>query len=307
MASQKIVFLILPEVHLLDLGGPEQVFLEAIGYGAPFEIEYCTYTKELRSSGGLTFGHIKHFSEVAIKPEDYIFIPGPNVRSIHDYKFTSQTELLDWLRRCYRENITLCSVCSGAFALAYAGLLDYKKCTTHFKRTAELKRYFPKLDVQENVLFVEDGNIITSAGIASGIDMALYILERIQGSHFAHKVAREMVIYTRRTGSQPQKSSYLDYRNHIHSGIHKVQDYLSENIHKKSSVGHLAEIACMSERNFTRIFKKEAGITVNEYTTLVRKEKIKLLLKNPDLSRVQIARAVGLNSDRQLSRIMHSI
>lgn len=307
MAKRKIVFLILPEMHLMDLAGPDQVFLEAIDYGADLEVEYCGIGETAHTSAGLPIGKIKHFSEIQIHEGDYLFIAGARVQYMHSDDFRRRTDLFTWIRHCYENKVVLCSVCSGAFVLGYAGVLDFKKCTTHFKRTDELKRCFPKLLVQENVLFVEDQKIFTSAGIASGIDMALHILETISNSHFAYKVAREMVIYTRRDGSQPQKSSYLDYRNHIHVGVHKVQDYLAENVHKKTSLMNLAEIACMSERNFTRIFKKEAGITVHEYTDLVRKERIKELLKKPDLSRIQIAKAVGLRSERQLNRIINAI
>lgn len=307
MAKKKIVFLILPQIHLMDLAGPDQVFLEAIDYGADLEIEYCGIGDKVESSAGLAIGQTKHFTEIQFNEGDYLFIPGARITYMHSEAFRGQSDLFRWIIECHEKNILICSVCSGAFVLGYAGLLDFKKCTTHFKRTDELKRCFPKLIVQENVLYVEDQRIYTSAGIASGIDMALHILEKICGPHFAYKVAREMVIYTRRDGSQPQKSSHLDYRNHIHSGIHKAQDYLMENVHKKTSLMSLAEIACMSERNFTRIFKKEAGITVHEYTDLVRKERIKELLKKPDLSRIQIAKAVGLQSERQLSRILNAI
>jgi transcriptional regulator GlxA family with amidase domain len=97
---------------------------------------------------------------------------------------------------------------------------------------------------------------------------------------------------------------YLQYRNHIHSGIHKVQDYLQENIHKKASLNDLAEVACMSTRNLTRIFKKETRISVNEFTNLIRKEKLKELLKNPDITRLQMAKACGLSSERQVIRLI---
>lgn len=174
------------------------------------------------------------------------------------------------------------------------------------ERTKELQQLYPKAKVVENVLFTEDGNIYASAGIASGIDMALYIVEKIMGSFFAHKVARELVIYTRRSGNQHQHSELLNYRNHIHTGIHKTQDWLHENLHKKVSLKFLAGIANMSDRNFTRVFKKETSLTVNEYITLLRKEKITQLLNNPDMSRAQIAKQCGLKSERQVSRLINN-
>ena len=165
---------------------------------------------------------------------------------------------------------------------------------------------YPGAKVQENVLYTDDNGIYTSAGIASGIDMALYILEKLYGTYFAHKVAREIVIYSRRNGSQAQQSELLNYRNHIHSGIHKVQDWLQENLHRSSTLEDLADIANMSPRNFTRVFKKETSLTVNNYITVLRKEKISQLLRNPDLTRKQIAKKCGLKSERQISRILKS-
>jgi transcriptional regulator GlxA family with amidase domain len=173
-------------------------------------------------------------------------------------------------------------------------------------KTAELRRCFPSIKVIENVLFNEQDNIYTSAGIASGIDLALHILEKLENEYFAHKIARELVIYNRRNGNHPQKSELLNYRNHIHSGVHKVQDWLQENLNHKVTLPDLADIANMSERNFTRIFKRETGVTVNGYVQILRKERANLLFKNPDFSHTQIANLCGLQSKRQLNRIINS-
>ena len=306
MQKTTIAFLVLPHVHLLDLAGPDQVFLEAIGYDAPFEIVYCSIGDEVASSALLPFGKLKHFSKMKLKPQDFLIVPGAELSYLQSKHFKNNTNLFTWLNACYAYQINICSICSGAFVLAESGLLNGKECTTHWKRTKELQQLYPKAKVVENVLFTEDGNIYASAGIASGIDMALYIVEKIMGSFFAHKVARELVIYTRRSGNQHQHSELLNYRNHIHTGIHKTQDWLHENLHKKVSLKFLAGIANMSDRNFTRVFKKETSLTVNEYITLLRKEKITQLLNNPDMSRAQIAKQCGLKSERQVSRLINN-
>lgn len=302
----KIVFLISPKTHFLDLAGPDQVFFEAIDYGAPFELEYCSYSDKPSTSSGLPFGKLKHFSKVVIKKGDFIVIPGVDIQLLLSEETTKQEALFQWLKKAYAKQAGICTVCTGAFLLAASGLLDGKNCTTHWKRTHQLKKHYPKVNVVENVLFTEDDGIYTSAGIVSGIDMALHIVEKLMGAHFAHKVARELVMYVRRSGNQPQQSIFLNYRNHIHAGIHKAQDWIIENIDKKTSLDSLARTALMSNRNFTRIFKRETGVTVNEFVTLVRKEKLKELLKNPDLSRPQIAGHIGLKSERQLSRLIHA-
>ena len=132
----------------------------------------------------------------------------------------------------------------------------------------------------------------------------LYLLEQKTDSYFTHKVARELVVYNRRKGVSDQISPVFQYRNHIHAGIHRVQDYILENLSQKYHLDDLATIANMSERSFTRIFKKEIGITVNQYINTIRVERIKELLKNPELSKKQIANKVGLKSERQLERLL---
>lgn len=306
MEKIKIVFLVLPHVHLMDLAGPDQVFLEATGYGAPFEMEYCCTQNNISTSAMLPFGKLKHFLKVKIAAGDYLFIPGAEVQYLQSKAFKTNRSLFKWIKHCSDEGVNLCSICSGAFVLAETGLLNNRNCTTHWKRTAELQQLYPEAKVIENVLFTQEDNIYTSAGIASGIDLALHIVEQLKGTWFAHKVARELVIYNRRSGNHKQKSELLDFRNHIHAGIHKVQDWLQEHLHQKISVVELAEMANMSSRNFTRIFKKETSLTVNEYITLLRKEKISQLVKNPDLTRSQIAQQCGLKSERHVHRIFHN-
>ncbi len=306
MQKIQIAFLILPHVHLMDLAGPDQVFLEAIGYDAPFTLVYSSTEEAIQSSAGLPFGTLPHYSLLQLNAGDYLFIPGASLQYIRSTAFRCDKKLFAWIRSMHHAGINICSICSGAFVLAEAGLLDGRNCTTHWKRTKELQQWYPAAKVIENVLFVQQDNVYTSAGIASGIDMALHIVEQVQDAYFAHKVARELVIYNRRSGNEKQKSELLDFRNHIHAGIHAVQDWLHENLHKKVALEDLAAIANMSTRNFTRIFKKETGLTVNEYVNLLRREKISLLQKNPDLTRRQIAKQCGLKSERHVTRLLHA-
>ncbi len=305
MQKTKVVFLVLPHVHLMDLAGPDQVFLEAIGYNAPFEIEYCTIQNNVSSSALLPLGKLKNFSKVNLSAGDFLVVPGAELIYLLSEEFKAHTSLFNWVRNCRIQKIKICSICSGAFVLAESGILNGIDCTTHWKRTKELQQLYPGVNVIENVLFTENDSIYTSAGIASGIDLALHIVGQVMGEFFAHKIAREMVIYNRRSGNQKQQSELLNFRNHIHAGIHKVQDWLQENLNKRVSLEDLAQIANMSARNFTRIFKKETSLTVNEYTTLLRKERINQLLCNPDITRLDIAKQCGLKSERHLNRIMN--
>jgi transcriptional regulator GlxA family with amidase domain len=302
----KFVFLLLPGLHLMDLAGPDQTLLEAIDYGADFEIAYCGIDTDIVSSAGLGLGRQQHFSEVDKGSIDYLIIPGTRLSYLLSDAFKNNTVLLDWIRDCYSRDVRLVSICSGAFVLAQCGLLDGLGCTTHFKQTKQLQQLFPKALVRENVLFVEQRNIYTSAGIASGIDLMLHIVEQLKDSYFAHKVARELVIYNRRDGNQEQLSAFMQFRNHVHSGIHSSQDFIVEHIQRKHHLAALAEVANMSERNFTRTFKRETGITVTAYINSIRREVIGKLLRHKDLSYMQIARSVGLDSEKQVRRILNS-
>lgn len=300
----KFVFLLLPHVHLLDLAGPDQAIHEAIDCGADFEQEYCAVDNSIVSTSGLPIGNVRHFSTVKLNMGDFLIIPGCKTSYLTSKEFRKNKELHNWIVGKYQSGVNVCSICVGAFVLAETGLLNGISCTTHFKKTADLQTMYPKVKVINNILFTDQNGIYTSAGIASGIDLILHIIEKLKGSYFAHLVARELVVYSRRNGTSSQQSELMKFRTHIHSGIHAVQDWIYANINKKTSLYDLASIANMSERNFTRIFKKETGITVNEYINVIRKEKITGLIKNPDLSRTEIANKVGLVSEKQLSRIL---
>lgn len=304
--SIKFVFLVLPEVNLMDLAGPNQVIQESIMQGADFEIDYCSIDKPIKALSGLPLGKLKHFSEIKFKQGDFLFTPASRADYLVSDEFRKETTLMEWIADVYKAGINICSTCAGAFILAHSGILYNKSCTTHFKKTQLLQELYPAVKVTENILFTEQDRIYTSAGVASGVDMTLHIIEKLKGGYFAHKIARELVVYNRRAGEQCQYSYFLKFRNHIHSGIHKAQDYVHENMNVKISLGDLASMANMSDRNFSRIFKKETGVTVTEYIKTLRKEKIKELRKNPDISQVEIAKMCGLKSERQLRRIINN-
>jgi transcriptional regulator GlxA family with amidase domain len=304
MESTNVVFLILPNVHLLDLAGPDQVFHEAIDYGANITVHYCSFENSLQTSARLPFGTVQNYAEISLKAGDYVIVPGADIHYLTSKKLIVQKQLFRWVREAHAKGVNICSVCTGSFFLGEAGLLANRECTTHWKRIQELQERYLSAKVQENVLFTEDNRVMTSAGVASGIDLALHIVSKLTDDYFSFQVAREIVVYSRRQGNQAQQSVFLSYRNHIHSGVHKVQDWLQENLHKKSNLEDLAEIACMSTRNLTRIFKQETNITVNDYITLLRKERIQKLLKNPDISKTEIAKQCGLQSERQVARLM---
>lgn len=303
----KIVFFLLPHTNLLDIAGAAQVFYEGKENGLDIEMDYCSATANIVSSANLPIGKVKNFKQQKVKGGDYIIIGSADIKYILSGKLNPEAALINWITSAYQKGVNICSVCNGGFLLAKTGLLNGRNCTTHWKRTMQLKEACPSANIIENILFVEDNGVYTSAGAASGIDIALHIVSKLRGEYFSYKISRELVVYNRRNGTHQQQSIFLEFRNHMHAGVHKVQDWLQENLDKKTDLQGLADIAFMSNRNLTRIFKKETGVTINEYITLLRKERIRALQKNPDITKKQIAKLCGLKSERQITRLVKNL
>ncbi|HKQ52550.1 MAG TPA: helix-turn-helix domain-containing protein [Pyrinomonadaceae bacterium] len=293
---RRVIFLILPDLEILDLAGPLQALHEANRCGADYDIQLCGPVSEPRTDQGLRLAGLQPLPEVA--GGDLVFVPGIRLASLGGVN----RGVLDWLRTAHKMGAHLCSVCTGAFVLGQAGLLDGRQCTTHWTRTEELQKCYPRAKVLTNRLFVEDGPVTTSAGIAAGIDLALSVVERMHGPRLTAAVAREMVIYLRRDGTHQQESVYLEYRAHIHRGVHRAQDLLTSEPERRLKLGELARAAHMSERSLTRAFRRATGISVGEYVAKLRLELAKSLMADPQLSLEAVAARSGFDSARQLRR-----
>jgi len=303
---KKIAFIIPPTVELLDLAGPVQVFTEAKFYGFEADIEFYTYQDNPVSTAGLGFGKLPHYTMAKLKEGDFVFVPGMDYEYVSSIPFRAERAFFNWLKACSDNKMTVCSICNGAFALGYAGLLKDTECTTHWRRVGDLQALFPQAKVLADILYVKSNNVYTSAGISAGIDLALAILEEFKGALFTHKVARGLVVYHRRSGTHKQQSIYLDYRNHINPQVHEVQDYMIDNLSKENSIESLADLVGMSPRNLSRVFKEKTGSTVLEYLTLLRREYAHTMLNNPEYTIEYIASKCGFKSARQLQRILKS-
>ena len=159
-----------------------------------YEVHYCALTPSIRTAQGLEIAVLQPLPNV--NEADWVFVPGFPVGIVEP-----SAAQIEWLRRVAAAGARLCSVCTGAFALGQAGLLDGRYCTTHWKRIDDLRSRFPRARVVDNRLYVVDGQIITSAGTAAGIDMTIGLVEQDAGAAVASAVAREMVIYIRRNGT----------------------------------------------------------------------------------------------------------
>ena len=301
---KQILFLLFPGMEILDFSGPLQTFFEAKNYGCPISITYCSWLQEITTTQGVVLHKPDHFSNTTPCREDMIIIPGVDHRIYTDNGLKKiPGEVFEWLIKAHKNGVTLCSICTGAFILGHAGLLDGRKCTTHWKRVGELEKTYPNAHVQTDTLFTHDHDIYTSAGIASGIDLSLALIDKFWGPNVTAKVARELVVYMRRDSQHGQASIYLDFRDHINPVVHKVQDRLISHPEENSSIEALAQRFGLSPRHLTRLFKKATGITIKQYKTLVRLAHAKHLMQSPDNNIEAIADKCGFHDGRQLRRL----
>lgn len=214
--------------------------------------------------------------------------------------------VLDWLRRVVApaKQRVMC-VCSGALIAARAGLLDARQCTTHHALCGTLQALAPAAQVLENRLYVTDGLVSTSAGITAGIDMMLQLLADLAGPRLACAVAREMVVYLRRAGADPQMSPWLTGRNHLHPALHRVQDALAADPARPWSAAQMAQIACSSPRHLARLFQQYAGVSPLDYLHQLRVAMARALLAQSTLDMEAVAARAGFASARHLRRIWH--
>jgi len=299
-----IVFVIPNQCTLLDLAGPVQVFEEARAQGAPVELAYVQYQTQARSSAGLAFAPVPHFSTVTLQAGDLVVVPGVADGALPTAAENEHAEFYAWLRALPEQGVALCSVCTGAFLLGAAGLLCGRTCTTHWQHVAALQATFPDSRVLADRLFVHDRGVYTSAGIAAGIDLALALVEERFGPLLTYKVSRRLVLYYRRNGLHGQVSVYLDHRNHLHPGVHRAQDYLLDHLAENPTLEVLAEIAHSSPRNLTRLFRQHTGVSINDFSTKIRTEAARTLVATSNLTRQAIAERCGFRDPRQLQRLL---
>ncbi len=295
-----------PEVHLLDINGPAHIFYEAKEFGAPLELHFISLINEteIKSSAGLYFNRLEPFDKFELTENDILFIPGMEYGILSDVTFReSISPFLSWVRKQNKNGADICSVCTGSFLLAETGILDKNSCTTHWKYYREFSERFPLTELERNRLFVSSRNIHSSAGVSSGIDLSLFIVEKYFGTKMALDIAKEVVIYFRRSSSDPQLSIFLQFRNHLNHRIHDAQDYLMNNLANAPTNEELADKVNMSKRNLTRLFKRTTGITIGEYLQKLRVEKSIALLSNGHKVHT-VAEECGLKSVNQLRYLL---
>ncbi len=234
-------------------------------------------------------------------PADLLIVPGwrsPTLRGTGRLEAST----LDWVAAHHRAGGTVASVCSGADVLGRAGLLDGRRCTTHHALQDELARRYRRATVVRDVLYVVDGRVVTSAGIASGIDLALHLIAVRHGPAASAQIAREMVVYARRNGDERQSSAMLRHRGHLSDAVHKIQDLIDQRYAQRLPLADLAGEGGVSERTLTRQFSRATGLTPLGYQQALRLERAEHLIGHGSTMEAA-ARAVGFDDARMLRRL----
>ena len=284
----------LDQVASFELGVICEVFGTDRGEGYPrYDFQLCSI-----DGGPVTtrsgYRIMPHADLGPVASADLVAIPA------HPIDTTIPEAVLDALRAAHQRGAWLLTVCSGAFALGEAGLLDGRRCTTHWIYAAELARRYPRAEVHPNALYVEDGNLLTSAGTAAGIDLCLHLVRTVHGSAVATKLARRMVVPPHRAGGQAQ---------YVEAPLPKVADaptlepllaWLIEHLDRPVDIGAMARRAHMAPRTFARRFRAETGTTPHDWLTGQRVLLARRLLEETDLGVDAVALRSGFGDAAML-------
>lgn len=277
---KRVLFLILPNVHMLDLGGPLQILGSVAELGiAPLALQCIGPRPQLTSFQGAALQALAPLP-ARLQDGDVVIAIGSKLQLNAPLPQPHQ-QAAQWLSRVARQDgVTVASVCTGAFLLGEAGLLDQRLCTTHHDYLQRLQQRYPQARVLERRLLVEDGHLLTSAGVSAGIDLALHLIARHFGAAAALAVARDNVVQFRRLEADPELDLQLRYRSHAHPLVHAVQDFLSQQPASPLSFEQLAERYALSYRHLARLFQRECGITLKQYQQQLRLELARQLLRD---------------------------
>ena len=302
-----VLFLLLPNSLLLDWAGPAETFrianqLRAAQRLAPrFELHFVGPRASAASSLGLPVAGIEPLP-ASLPPGAWLVLVGmPGDR--FDPRPPETREAIAWLRSLapLPAGARLVTICAGALLAAHAGLLDGHRATTHHHHLDELREVAPGCDVVGNRVFVLDGAVASSAGITTGIDLALHLVSQECGPALAARVAQTMVLPLRRGPQDPELSPFLAHRNHMHAALHRVQDAIAAEPQKDWTLPAMARVAHTSTRHLTRLFMEHAGTAPVTYLRRIRLEVAQAALAT-GRNVTQAAALAGFSSDTQLRR-----
>jgi transcriptional regulator GlxA family with amidase domain len=300
--ARRIVILAAPPCNLLNLVGPFEVFGTVnqllVDRDQPYQVEVASSMTERSIMGysGLSILAHRHYRDFHNGIDTLLLAGGRTIRQHTD------ADLIQWTIDMSKKVRRIGSTCTGAFLLAKTGLLDGRRATTHWAYAREFAAQFPKVRLDPNPIWLRDGKFYTSAGVTSGMDLALALVEEDLGSKVALAVARQLVLFLRRPGGQSQFSRALEAQSSLRKPLQETLVWASENLDKDLSVENLAEHAAMSRRNFTRVFATELRTSPAHYIEQLRLEAARRLLEESPGSVEEIAGACGFSSAELMRR-----
>jgi transcriptional regulator GlxA family with amidase domain len=303
--AKRVVFVIYPNFQSLDLTGPFEVFAGAnevlIGSGDTPRYRLSVAAAQpglVNAESGLNMAVDATLGSVRGPIDTLVVVGGRGSR-----QSARNDGLVSHVQRLARRSQRVASICSGAYVLAAAGLLDGRTVCTHWSRTADLARKYPRLVVDENSLYRCDGNVWTSAGVTAGIDMALAMVEQDHDAQTAQLIARGLVMFLRRPGGQSQFAAAVWHDKADNDAIRRAQAAVVEFPGSDLRINALARLASMSERNFVRVFHQQVGTTPAKYVESVRFDMACRLLETTDDGVDLIAQQVGLGTAETMRRV----
>ena len=296
---RNIYLLVPPRVHLLDLAAPGQVFAHD-AFAEQLNLHYISPNSELKAYQGLCLTQLEPLPQ-EIHPDDWLMLIGSY--QLHRYiDEPAYQQVITWLQGMHSHFGLIAGICSGTLLAAKAGILGGKRCTTHHNLMAKLREMATTALVQEDCIFVSDDKLWTSAGITTGMDLCLHLVAEYWGQERATLLARDMVLYQRRSGHEAQLSFWLQHRNHMQSRIHKVQDMVMESPGYSWTIKELATQVHLSERHLRRLFQSATSTRLQDYLQQAKLELARRLLEQTRLALGDIAERCGFSAERSLRR-----
>ncbi|MBZ9810464.1 GlxA family transcriptional regulator [Mesorhizobium sp. BR1-1-9] len=304
MPVQAVAIVVYEGVQALDVAGPMDVFSEAntfLGSADRYEtVLIAAHRNPLRASSGMRMVADLTFDEAA-GGFDIILVAGTPTPPEAEPK----PGLVQWVKELPWRSSVYGSICTGAFVLGYAGLLDDRRVTTHWQDAQALAERFPKAKVEPDLIYVRDGRLITAAGVTAGIDLGLALVGQRHGAEIALKVAKRLVVVAQRQGGQSQFSPYLTAPADPAAPIARIQDHVMANIGGRHTLESLAAVVGMSPRNLARHFVQATGITPHEFIERARVDAARMILEGTDRPLKTVAFDCGFGSADRL-RIVFS-
>jgi transcriptional regulator GlxA family with amidase domain len=295
-----VVIVVFDGVKLLDVVGPAEVFAEANRFGARYRLRYASVDgRTVTTSIGSAFPVTD--SLAGITSADTVLVAGGDDLTGRPI----DPDLVAALRSVPDRTRRLASICTGAFILAQAGLLAGRRATTHWRHTRLLANAYPDVRVEPDAIFVQDGDVFTSAGVSAGIDLALALVEADYGTALVRDVARSLVVYLKRAGGQSQFSVLVEADPPPQSALRVVTDAITADPGADHSVKKLAALAALSTRQLTRLFQAELGTTPARYVETIRVDLARAAL-DAGHSVAESARRAGFGSPETLRRVFIS-